>query len=340
MHHNHKLKIRVGQIIRGLVLAVCLGYLLVFFHRNRSTLQIAFRLNWRLLAGMLALQLAYYPLQALRLHVIIGRRSDTSPSFLPWLRVFVVGRFVNMVVSQAGNLYRAAYLKKEYRIPYTRYIGGLAAVAWLDLCVSLAVAVTAILIFEPQLTVGPFPLWGLCGLLLAVIMTVPLVTHLIMRRLSFRSRRLEWIRERIAAVVDMTVASLRDIPCLLVVVGLGLIIFTRTVLLFRLYFLVFQIHTSLSELAIFYALFALGGLVMITPGNVGIQEVAWGFLGGLIGVGMAQGVLVSGFGRVVAAGVIACLGVPLGAIDVLRNRNGLSDPAVGTHNTGDASRPM
>jgi hypothetical protein len=76
-------------------------------------------------------------------------------------------------------------------------------------------------------------------------------------------------------------------------------------------------------LAVFYALFKLSFYINLTPGNLGVQEVVWGKLSELMGIGMAQGVLVSAFVRVVSTGVILVLGIALGGWDMLRSRGRL-----------------
>jgi hypothetical protein len=322
---------KVGRIIRWVVLATCASYLALFFYRNRTTLQVAFGLNWRLLAGMVGLQLVYYPIQAFRLYVVVGKDGAKKPPLVFWLKVFIVGRFLNMVVSQAGHLYRAAYLKGTYGISYARYLGGLVSIAWLDLCVSLSVAIAAILLFEPHLKIGPWSLWRVNAVLLAVAAALPVGIDLVLSHLSLRWAPLEWVRDRMSIVTAMTVGNLRDARCLLIVVGFGVVIFLRTVLLFHLYFLAFGVKTNLPALATFCALFALSSFIMVTPGNIGIQEVAWGFLAEQMGVGMAQGVLVSGFGRVVATSIAVCLGVLLGGADILRHRGTFTRVGSGTH---------
>jgi hypothetical protein len=60
--------------------------------------------------------------------------------------------------------------------------------------------------------------------------------------------------------------------------------------------------------------------IILTPGNIGIQEIAWGFLSEQMGIGMEIGILMSGFIRLVSMGVLAACGIAFGGVDLIRNR--------------------
>jgi hypothetical protein len=62
---------------------------------------------------------------------------------------------------------------------------------------------------------------------------------------------------------------------------------------------------------VFYALYRLTFHVNITPGNIGIRELAYGLLCAQADVGMSKGILVSAELRILSTVVLLVLGVLL-----------------------------
>ncbi len=330
---------RWAQAARWGLMAVCLSYLAWFFMRNRDTLEVAFSLRPGLLAGILLLQLVYYGLQGWRFRIVMEKCSGVRLPMWPWLRLFILGRFLNIMLSQAGNVYRSVRLKRDFGVSYTRYIGGFASMLWLDTCMNLLVAVAVILLFEPGFRIGTVRAWSAIAVLAVMVIVAPLAAERLLRGLHFRRARLDWVHGRLSEVLRITVANLHDPVYLLKIFGLGLLVFARTVWLFDLYFRAFGVEVPLPALAVFYTLFKLSFFVMLTPGNLGVQEIAWGFLSEQMGLGMARGVLMSAFIRVVGLVVIGVLGLACGGWDLLRRRDQLTTVAEQPDETGPLAPP-
>lgn len=311
---------KLKKILRFFIVAVCAAYLIRFFMQNRDSLSIAFKLDYRLILGIIGLQLLYYLLQSCRFQIVIEKCSDRKIPFFPWLKLFVLGRFLNTIFSQTGNVYRSVRLKKDYGISYTRYIGAFASIAWLDTCMNLVIAVVVIAIANPGFVIGKLTAWKILTVLSAVCIAAPIGSEILLRKLKFKNSRLLWIRSKLHEVLTISIRNLRDPVFLLKFFAIGMVIFARTCIIFHLYFRVFDIHVGLPALAVFYALFKLSFFIVLTPGNLGVQEVAWGFLSEQMGFGMAEGVLVSAFIRAIGTAVICTLGIVFGGADLIKHR--------------------
>ena len=119
-------------ILRWLLAIACLTYLAKFFYDSRSDLSIALSLNGWVLTGIVAMQLLYYLLQGERLRIVMIKCSGRKLPALPWLKLFIIGRFLNTIFAQAGNVSRGIILKRDYGVSYTRYIAANASMAWMD----------------------------------------------------------------------------------------------------------------------------------------------------------------------------------------------------------------
>lgn len=317
---------RFKIILRLILVAICIAYLVRFFAKNSETIQIAFRLDYKLLLAIIGLQPFFYLLQSWRFRVVMEKCTATKLPFWPWLKIYILARFLNTIFSQAGNVYRSTTLKRNFGIPHTSYIGGHASMTWLDTCMNLIMALVIVIIVKPGFQIGQFRAWKLLTILLIVFVPLPFLTEMFIGRFTFKNKLLSWIHQRFHQVVIISVNNLNDPAYLLKVFFIGVLIFIRTCLAFYIFFLCFDIEVSLPALAMFYAIFKLSSFIVLTPGNLGIQEVVWGILSESMGIGMAQGVLVSAFVRVVGTCSIIFLGFTLGGIDLIQNRKQYAIP--------------
>lgn len=307
-------------LLRWLLAIACLAYLAKFFYDSRSDLSIALALDGWILTGIVAMQLLYYLLQGERLRIVMIKCSGRDLPFGPWLKLFIIGRFLNTIFAQAGNISRGIILKRDYGVSYTRYIAANASMAWMDTGMNFLLVAAIVLIFSADLSIGPFAAWKVLGLSAVATIAGPIAIEAAFRRLRLGFGPLIWLHNKSAEVLRVSVENLADRMYLLKIVLLGLAIFARTVLLYHLYFLILGIQLDFAALAVFYAFSKLSFYVNLTPGNLGVQEILWGALGELVGIGMAQGVLVSALARVFNTGVILLLGAAIGGWDLIQNR--------------------
>lgn len=73
------------------------------------------------------------------------------------------------------------------------------------------------------------------------------------------------------------------------------------------------IEPNVPDLALFLALYKLSTLVVLTPGNLGIREMAFGFLSQALGIGMAEGILASAMLYAVHSSLVIPLGLAFGS---------------------------
>ncbi len=186
---------------------------------------------------------------------------------------------------------------------------------------NLIIAAVLIISINPGMKIGQLLAWEALTVLIIVIIMAPILANSVLLKISFNSKRLSWVHSKLSEVIEISIKNIKDVSFLFKIFCIGMLLFIRTCVLFSIYFLFFNVNVDLPALALFYALFKLGTFIVLTPGNIGVQEVAWGILSEIMGIGMAQGVLVSVFIRVVATCSIFVLGITLGGMDLLQHRN-------------------
>lgn len=312
------------KIIRLVLVVICIFYLARFFYINKDSLQITFALSSITVFSVVSLALLHYFLSSCRFQIVLKKCSGTSISVREWFKIFILGKLLNTFLPQAGNVYRSVQLKKDYDISYTNYISSLASFAWMDTSMNLIIATAVIAILNSGLTIGPFSAWKILTFLTIVVVALPVLTEVLLGKINFKNKHLHWVHSKLSEVMTASVKNIRDKVYLLKIVFLGLAMLACTGALLHICFRIFNINLSLPTLAVFYALLKISHYVSLTPGNLGVQELAYGFLGEQMGIGMAQGVLASALIRVVGTSVLFALGMLFGGGDLLRHRKDYS----------------
>jgi hypothetical protein len=314
------------KIIRLVLVVICIIYLIRFFYKNRDTLNLVFNLDLTTIFSIIALQLIYYPLQACLIKTILEKCSGSKLPFWGWFRIFILSTFLNMVLSQAGNVYRGVQLKNDYNISYTRYISSYASFAWMDMWINLIIATIIVLFLKPDLQIGPLTAWKVLLAAIIVVVVTPILIEILWRRIKFNNTSLSWVHSKLSEVLAVSVSNIKDIAYLAKIVLINLAVLICIAGLLRFCFLVLNIRLNMPAVVVFYALLKISNYVNLTPGNLGIQELAYGFLGTQMGIGMAQSVLVSAFMRLTGTAVLISLAVILGGINLLRHHKDYTKP--------------
>lgn len=311
---------QLKKTVQWVLTVFCVAYIAAFFWGNRSDLGII--LNFRLtsLLFILLLYVIYYLLHSWRIHIVVEKCSGSSIPIFPWFKLFVFGRFLNCIFPQAGNAYRSIQLKNNYQISYTHYISSFFSFAWMDTCFNFLLAAIVIASTDAHLSFGGVNV--LAALLVVAFLcgVIPLLFFKICRLVELRLSRTFWIHAKLSEVFGITVKNVGDHTYLLKFLTLGFFVFVHTCFIFYICLTTLGVHVHWSQLALFCALFKVSTYLNITPGNLGIRELAYGVLSNEMGMGMAEGIIVSAILRIFGYIVIVALGLLLGGIDLLRSR--------------------
>jgi uncharacterized membrane protein YbhN (UPF0104 family) len=310
----------IKKISRLVIFMICIGYLARFFYINRLSLQIAFNISISIIILIVLLSIVYLLLYNYRFHLILEKCSGQRLNFWPLFRIFILGKFLNTFISQAGTVYRGLQLKQDYGISYTNYISSFASFAWMDSWMNMVIAALVILTVGHDLKIGSFYAWQISLVLAICIFVVPLLIEAAFRKISFNNTYLNWTHSKLNEVLKATIENVKDTVYVskIIILGIGALICAGA--LYYICFRIFDITLAIPSLAVFYALLSLSTCIVLTPGNIGVQELAYGFLSQQLGFGMAQGVLVAAFARISGTTIILLLGIILGGIDLLRQQ--------------------
>lgn len=267
---------------------------------------------------LVVMQAIYLVVQSGRFHVVLVKLADRRVGFWPWLQLFVLGRFLNLFVPQAGNVYRGVELKRRFEVGYTRFVAAFVNAPWVAMVLNFALGAVVVALWQPGARVGEWPLGLLLGVATIATALGPFAVSLLLPLLPRRFRALAWLHARLAEMLRVTLASLRDGAYIMRVVAWTLAAFVQAVAMLWICFVAIGVDVGLAEAVAFYVLLQLATYVAITPGNLGIQELAFAGLATGMGAGAVEGVVVSGLVRVTGVIALLALALPLGGVEALR----------------------
>lgn len=269
-------------------------------------------------AWLVAQQLLYLVAQSGRFHVVLVRFARRPVGFVPWLRLFTLGRFLNLFVPQGGNVYRAVELRRRFDVGYGDFITAFVNAPWLAMVLNLALGAVAVAALQRDAAIGAWPLWLVLAAATLLGATAPFVALAVLPLVPKRWRPLAWLRARLAEMVRATLESLRDRRYLAWVFAWTLVSFVQASAMLWYGFAALGSPVGVAEAIAFYVLLQLATYFPVTPGNVGVQELAFGALAAGFGAAAVDGVVVSGLIRVTGVVALVIAALPMGGVEALR----------------------
>ncbi len=310
---------------------LCIIYIIYYLADNREDLRTLHKLNIYYLSLIIMIYFIALLFQSFRYRIVINKCSGKHIPFFGWFKIFIKGNFLSKLIPQSGGIYRGAVLKKSYGVSYTSFISSFTSFAWLDSLLSLFIALLLIILFNPQLSFGYIQGYLLILVLFIILFILPYFMYLVLSRIKVKGKFSSWFHLKISEVFKTTVSNTRDYKYIISLFLTGLLSMFNSILIFYICFRGLGVNVALPVLALFGALLKISNLVVLTPGNLGVREIAYGFLGSFAGISPGHTYLASLITRLIGTLLIFVLGVGFGGIGILRKAK------VSSENKGEGS---
>lgn len=289
------------------ILVAAIGLLVWFVGRDLDSLDTLRAISPVAIVAILVLQGLYLIPESYRQQVVVESAGKAHLPTDAWFRIFVIGRFLNSLIPQSGNVYRALRLKADFRIGYVDYVGSMVLFLLMSISLNLALASLLIAIDPSEPAGDPTAIpWILLTLAVAVG-AVPLLVWWILERVEISDKA--WLApfRILRDLMNSAVGAFRQPGLLARFVGAWLVTLAVVVALYGVILSTVGASIGIGETIALYALVQATSFAVITPGNLGIQELGFAGLAALFGVPLAQGAAAAAIIR--ASGWIA-LAIP------------------------------
>lgn len=287
-----------------------LGYVVYACVSDREAMQSLKRFPLGLLAALVVAEALYNFASSQRFFVVARHLGLKDLSTLAWFRIFVVSKAMNMILGQLGNVYRAVSLKRIYGFSYSKVGGTYFTFSLLDALLNCLLMAVAVAIWNPSLRLAGLPVLPVAAAMAgAVALSLPLMA-VIGRAVARRTLGSDGFAARTARKASEILTSVTDLRLMATVCGIGFLAFLLNMATVYFAFAGMGHWLDMASLVIFVAILRFSYVVIVTPGNLGIRELAYGFLSTAMGMEMSQGLVVSALLRF---STYAVLGILTGA---------------------------
>ncbi len=315
---EHKKVKTLLKPLRWVLAVVIVSYVVYYLVMHRQQLASLKQLTPMTLLLLMLLNLLNTYVYGIRLRMVVHKKSGVVIPLWPWLKFFLVSRFLGLYAGQAGNLYRATVLKTRYKVSITKYISSFVFITWLDTTLALVFAMGVVAVLSPSMTLfGINAIILLFGLLL-ILAVLPLVVENGLRRLHFSGKFISWLHRRLSEMTGIVVASLKDRHFMVNICAIESLSFISSALGIYVCFQGLGITINVPQAALLFVIMKLCNRLIITPGNVGVREFAYGLISEQLNIGLAQGILVSVIGRVITLLMTTALGMMCGGYETVK----------------------
>lgn len=259
-------------------------------------------------------------LMSLRLSLSVQSAGGPEISEVVWFRLTSVGQFLNLF-GPIGNVYRAVVLKRDHGLSYTSYASALFAFVWLDTLMAFLIALVVVALLEPGLDVFGWPALLVLGVVIVGAGLAPVVALRVVRRLG--NRVPPRFSERLVKLFSTAGGALRHPRFLMRFLLINLVTTVVHASALWLGFYAVGGHVGPSGLVLFQVFVRASNLIQVTPGNVGINELAYGLLAQASHGSVEQGVSVALLNRTIGTATTILLGVLFGGGALLMDQRSI-----------------
>jgi uncharacterized membrane protein YbhN (UPF0104 family) len=301
-----------------------------YFYRNRQGLELFASLSVGtvfILLGLFTLQLFLYTFQ---FYLVLRQCSKRFFPFLAFFKTIVLGRFLSSIAPQAGGVFRAVYLKTKFGVSYTHYISGSLAFLWIDAAMNIVLSAAVVGYFAPTFHIKSISVWWILAAMTAFWL-LPIAFELVFRKRSTWQGHWLTLHQRISEMLTIVIGSIRHRKMLMAVIAANTVNFINNIAILRLS-LPDTPEASIPVLAMFFILLKITSYLIITPGNLGVREIAYAFLGGQLHLDPGRAMALSLLYRVLGMISILIFGVYFGGLQLLRSPDAIEPAETESHN--------
>ncbi len=310
--------IRVPRWVSIALVVASLGLVIWMVARDRPSLDALGGIEPTDLFVIMGLQVLYLVPESYRQKIVIESSSHSSIRPFVWFRIFIVGRFLNTLVPQSGNVYRALRLRTNFGIAVSEFGGGMAAFVIMSVVASLLVAAPLLAWQSPTPTIGAVPVWLILLVAAVVLASAPFLIWFAVRDRAPAQAEGSRILDTAQQVVTSTMTALSDLRLMIEFIAVWAVTMTVVVTLYRVVFSAIGWDLGIGEAIAIYALLQASSFIVLTPGNLGIQELGFAALAAIFGIPAAIGAIAAALIRATGWIAVAVPAALFGSDDIVR----------------------
>ena len=250
--------------------------------------------------------------------LVFSHKNKEKINKVKFLKIFIIARFLSKIIPQSGNIFMARELKNKFGLDYSKFLERIISFYLIDILFVISLSLIIFLVLDSNIMIGGYNLSILLLSLLTAITISLIILNLYGERFSVTKSYIRKINE----IINNTLNILKDyhqVFRILILITLAFIIVNAT---YATIISGLNIKLNITLIVVFTILFRLSHILNITPGNIGINEFIFAFVGSYLNIGFSAGMLICMIYRFIAYSSIAVYGIVLGGLDLIKNNKG------------------
>jgi uncharacterized membrane protein YbhN (UPF0104 family) len=286
---------RLKLLLKLIVFVATAVSLYVIVNDNLEVIESLSSINVMSFSVLLSLNIVFLYLFALMQHRLLLRRYGVDQTWQEWFGMAAIAALYNQVLpAKSGTVIRAAYLKAQYKLPFSRFGVSLILQLFYTTVVAIVFVAVALLLFmEVYFTITERAL--LATLLLGVAVSM----------MFFETRITRWISLKRGVTLKDS-GRKKSVHSILAIIVAYIIC--------RAFMFYFAFDAIGYTIPIYYCLLIapiilISNLVSILPGNIGIKELLIGFILNALGYELSLSVFAAIIDRGAVLIVTVCCAI-------------------------------
>ena len=289
-------------------------FTLVILYKNISDIPPIQTMNFLYLPLCFLSYSIFLLIAANRYLILVKKFGLEKIQFGLWFKIYILGRFFNKFIPQAGNLFRAVILKSNHNFSYKKYTASMIAFQWIETVMNLSISLIIIQLFNPSLLLGPIRANFVVLFSLCIVLLSPFIIKFFLKIIKWKGDKTQKLKKIFNEIVDSIINGFLDIIFFSKIILWGLLSMLLMTVFFLFIFNFINIFPGFVTICIYMSLMRLILIFHFIPGNLGIQELLMGFLTEATGIGIGVGIVFSLIMRIIVYLALGIFSLSLGGI--------------------------
>ncbi len=286
------------RILQYIIFFLCIFFILKYLILHHNELSSLAHFNKIYIVEILMLGLLSHIIGSYKMYIILKNLGLKQLGSFEWLKIYTTSRLLNFNITQGGNIYRGLKLKKGYGFTYAKSLGMASFLSWFEMILILSTTAILLVTLNQNLILFGINTLYFISTLLILIIILPFSGKYILNRLHSKNEKILWIYGRLTDLMGSIVNCTKNYRFLAKISFLSIFsLFILNLQLF-IFFKALSIHLNFAQIALFTSLTMVISIVNITPSNIGIAELLYGFLSQSLGQPLSAGIVASGVLRI------------------------------------------
>jgi len=207
----------------------------------------------------------------------------------------------------------ARELKDKFGLKYTNFIERILSLYLIDLIFVITLSSIILLVLDPDMIIGGYNVSTIVLTLLILGFSLLVILY------NFRKFRVDnLILANISEMTTNVVKILKNYRLFFEILILGAFSFIIVNVIYATIISGLNMQVHIAIVVIFTILFRLSHIINVTPGNIGINEFIFAYIGDHLNIGFSNGMLICMIYRFIVFSSLVVYGITLGGFSLIK----------------------